>query len=547
MSIRSYRVLAMLVLIVVALSAACQASQPTPSSSGAANEESASQEETADEQSAAVQDEEKTLVISLEREVKNFANTIQYDGGSWFMGTLIFDRLVAMDYGPDFDIHPLLAESWEVSPDGKTYTFHLVKNATWHDGEPFTSADVKFTFEGIVEQEAAALATMESIDSIETPDDHTVIIHTKEVDGSFLAQLAIYPRTEILPKHIYEGTTWTENPANLDPIGTGPYKLEEHVPGSHVTLVRNDDYFRGTPPFNKIIYKIIPDMNVAMAQLKAGEIDALNNPPPIQLQKSLNETSNVSVDMPPGPMIYFLGFNNVKPPFDDVQVRQALTYAINREGVTNKVAQGVCKPASGTYVAAIDWAFNPDVQLPAYDPATAEQMLDDAGYTKDGDGTRFQMKLTVSRPLEIAMAEIIKEQLRQIGVDVQIEQLEDATLRSTLQTEDKHDAYLYGNWWGPDPAEWETYLRSGELWATPLNYDNPEVDALFDKGRAALDREERAKYYYEIQEIMLDDMPRIPIMGSCPYSFGHTTEYTGWFSENPVSYRIDVMSMKPDE
>lgn len=490
-------------------------------------------------------EKEKVLVISLEREVKNFANTIVYDGGSWFMGTLIFDRLMAMDYGPDFELHPLLAESWEAGPDGKTYTFHLVKNAKWHDGAPFTSADVKFTFEGIVEQKAAALGTMSSIERIETPDDYTVVIHTKGVDGSFLAQLGIYPRTQILPKHIYEGTVWAENPANMKPIGTGPYKFAEYVPGSHVTLVRNDDYFRGKPYLDKIIYKIIPDMNVAMAQLKAGEIDAINNPPPIQLQVALNEAPGVAVDMAPGPMIYFLGFNNTKPPFDDVKVRQALAYAIDRTDVTNKVAKGVCKPSEGTYESAVEWAYNPNAKLPAYDPAKAEAMLDEAGYKKDAKGIRFPMKLTVSRELEVLMAQVIKEQLSKIGVDVTVEQLEDATLRTTIQNEDKHQAYLYGNWWGPDPAEWELYAKSGMMWAKPLRYDNPEVDALFEKGKASLDRNERAKYYYQIQEIMLRDMPRIPIFGSCPYSFAHTTKYVGWFSEPPVSYRIDVMNMKP--
>lgn len=543
-----HQLFVLLALVAALVVAGCQAAQPAPSGSQFQGEPATAQEQPAtSEASSTKPEEEKVLVISLEREVKNFANTIKYDGGSWFMGTLIFDRLVAMDYGPDFEIHPLLAESWEASPDGKSYTFHLAKDVEWHDGTPFTAADVKYTFEAIVEQKGAALGTMESIESIETPDDHTIVIRTKDVDGSFLAQLAIYPRTEILPKHIYEGTTWADNPANLNPVGTGPYKLAEHVPGSHVTLERNDDYFRGKPYFDKIVYKIIPDMNVAIAQLKAGEIDAMNNPPPEHLQVALNEAPNVAVDMAPGPMIYFLGFNNSKAPFDDVRARQALAYAIDRTGVTDKVAKGVCEPAKGTYVAAIQWAFNPETELPAYDPAKAEQMLDEAGYPRGAGGVRFPLKLTVSRPLEVSMAEIIKEQLRQIGVDVTVEQLEDATLRSVLQEQDKHDAYLYGNWWGPDPAEWETYLRSGAMWAKPLRYDNHEVDELFAKGRASLDRGERAKYYHQIQEIMLRDMPRIPIMDSCPYSFAHTTKYTGWFSEAPVSYRIDVMGMRPAE
>jgi len=493
----------------------------------------------------ATSSEEKTLISSLESEPRLIPVTVQYDNGGWFMSTLIFDRLTAMDYGPDFAIHPLLAESWEIGEDGKTYTFHLAKNVKWHDGVPFTSADVKFTFEGIVEQNAAAADVMSVLESVETPDDYTVVVHTKNVDAAFLPGLSVYPETHILPKHIYEGTTWTENPANMVPIGTGPYKWSEYVPGSHVTLVRNDEYWRGKAYFDKVIFKIIPDTNVAIAQLKAGEIDALNNPPPLQLQAALNEAPGVNVDMNPGPMIYFLAFNCTQAPFDDVKVRQALAYAIDREDVTNKVVPGVCKACEGVYESAVSWAYNPDTKLPAYDPGKAEQILDEAGYVKDANGVRFPMKITVSRAEYVAVAEVLKEQLRQIGVEVTLDQMEDGTLRTTLQNENRHQAYVYGNWWGPDPSEWATYLKTGEMWAKPLHYDNPEVDALFVQGRSSLDQAERAQYYYKIQEIVLRDMPRIPIFGSCPYSYAHTTKYVGWFSEQSVSYRTDVMKLKP--
>lgn len=482
----------------------------------------------------------KDVIIGLSGDIKNFNIAMGFNP-SWFPSTTYYSRLVTMDYGPDFKVHPDLAKEWHISEDGLAYTFKLHENVKWHDGQPFTSADVKFTYEAIVENNGMAVAILSHIKSIDTPDDHTVVLHLKEPFAPFLVQLAMYPRAPILPKHLYEGESWDNHPNNLQPVGTGPFKFEKHVPGQYISFVRNDDYFGRKPSIERIIFKVIPDENVAVAQLRSGEIHALNNPPPLHLEKALDADPNIQVDAPPGPMIYFLSFNVTRAPFDNAQVRTALAYAINRDELNEKITGGIFKAAAGTYLQSVGWAFNDQAKLPSYDPKKAEELLDAAGFPVK-DGTRFGLDLWVSRATEINTAQVIREQLRQIGVDVKITQLEDGVFRNELKAR-KHDAYLYGNWWGPDPSEWEQYTATRGTW-NEMGYSNPQVDELFKKGLATLDQNQRAAYYKEIQAILLADMPRIPLFGSGPYSFAHRTELTGWFSDAPASYRMDMTRVK---
>ncbi|MDB4897570.1 MAG: hypothetical protein JWN15_3832 [Firmicutes bacterium] len=478
----------------------------------------------------------KDVIIGLPGDIKNFNIAMGFNP-SWFPSTMYFSRLVTMDYGPDFAIRPDLATDWQVSDDGLTYTFHLHKNVKWHDGKPFTSDDVKYTFEATVQNKGMALDIFSHVKSIDTPDPDTVVIHLKETFAPFLVQLAMYPRTPILPKHLYEGTDWATNPYNMKPVGTGPYKFEKSVPGQYFSFVRNDDYFGKKPAVERVILKVLPDVNVAVAQLRSGEIQALNDPPPLQLEKSLAADPNITVDEHPGPMVYFLSFNVTKPPYNNTAVRTALAYAINREDLNQKVTQGIYKTATGTYEPSVKWAFNDQARLPDYDPKKANAMLDAAGFPVK-DGTRFGLDLWISRATELNAAQVIKEQLKQVGVDVKITQLEDGLLRKELKSR-KQDAYLYGNWWGPDPSEWEQYTASTGTW-NETGYANPRVDELFKLGLKTVDQNQRATYYKEIQEIVLKDMPRIPLFGSGPYSFAHRKDLEGWFSQQPVSYRMDM-------
>jgi peptide/nickel transport system substrate-binding protein len=488
----------------------------------------------------AVAQQQRDLVIGIDGDIKNFNVDQQFDQ-SWFPSTLYYERLTGMDYGPDFKIRPLLAKSWDMSADGLTYTFRLQQGVTWHDGQPFTSQDVKATFEGIVENNTYSAPPLKVISSIETPDDLTVVIRLKQPSASFLPNISTYPRFAILPAHLYKGKPWDKHPNNLAPVGTGPYKLEEHRRGEYISFIRNENYWGPRPEIKRVIYRIVPDQNVQIAQLQSGEIQAMNNPPPLAMEPILSKSEGVVVDAPPGPMTYYLAFNVTKPPFNNQKVRQALAFAIDRNQLAERATFGIYKPARGTYVQAISWAFNDKALLPEPNQATAAKLLDEAGFPVKS-GRRFSFDIWVSRPTEITTAQIIREQLRPLGVDVRVNQLEDILMRSRL-ADMQHDSYMYGNWWGPDPSEWANYTVTGQFW-NRMGYSNPRVDELFAAGDLALTQEERAKHYGEIQKILLDDMPRLPLYDSGPYSFARRTDLTGWFTQEPLSFRADLRNLR---
>lgn len=490
-----------------------------------------------------------TLTMELRSDIRNFNIAIRFDV-SWWPSTLYFGRLVNMDHGPEYRTRPDLAQKWEISPDGRTYTFSLVRNAKWHDGKPFTSADVKYTFEGIRDFKMYSEALASSIERIDTPDPYTVRFTTKSVDSSFLSQLAsVYQRVPILPKHLYEGTDWNSNPHNMRPVGTGPFKFERHDQGQTISFVRNEDYFKGRPNLQRVVFRIIPDNNVAIAALKSGEVHAFTFPleqrGPISLIKEMATYPNIRVAAFPGPMIYFMAFNVTKAPFDDPMVRRAIAMAVDREDVNRRITEGICKAAVGTYVQSVEWAFDREARLPAYDPQAAETLLDQVGLRREGgaSGTRFKMDLWVSRGMEIDTAQVVREHLRKIGVDVSINRFEDALMRTALH-QLRHDAYIYGNWWGPDPEEWAMYTATDQVWAKPMGYSNPRVDALFVQGRQTFDPAKRRQAYATIQRILLSDMPRVPLFDACPYSFAHRTEWSGWSDEAPYSYRLDLSRVR---
>ena len=209
-----------------------------------------------------------TIVVATGADITDWNEAATYTN-SWFPSTLIFSRLAAMDYGPNFEIHPDMATKWETSDDGLSYTFHLADGIKWHDGTPFTSADVKFTYEGVVPNGGASISTMKHIDTIETPDDKTVVIKTKGVYAPFIAQLALYPRTEILPKHLYEGTDWKKNPHNAEPVGTGPFKFEKRVPGEYVLSRETTTTSRESPAFG---VSFIRSSRIRMCRSQASRV-----------------------------------------------------------------------------------------------------------------------------------------------------------------------------------------------------------------------------------------------------------------------------------
>ena len=450
-----------------------------------------------------------TFVIAYEGNPISFNPDWKIDDMGAGIYPNIFSKLVTLDV--NYNVIPDLAKSWEVSSDGKVYTFHLRKGVKWHDGVPFTSADVKWTFDKIISAKGCAYNNLEKVKEITCPDDYTVVIKLKEPYAPFLGFIAWYG-TYIMPKHLYAGTDWGTNPHNQNPVGTGPFKFVEWVKGDHVTLKRNDDYWAGKPYLDKVVYKIIPDSNTAMQAFLNGEADYDENRPGLPLIPVLQKTPGVRVIVTPSPSRYYISFNLRKGrKTSDLLVRQAIELAIDRNEIVKKVLKNFGKAAVGFYTPAIPWACAPDVKLPAMDVEKANALLDKAGYKRDAKGVRFNLDLLYFQESDWAdMAAVIKENLAKVGIKVNLGEYEIATWIDKVLKAHDFDLALLDGFQGPDPDNLR--LRVGTHGSIQfMGYSNPEVDEALDKGSQIADIEKRKPYYYKVERLLAKDLPILPL------------------------------------
>jgi peptide/nickel transport system substrate-binding protein len=471
-----------------------------------------------------------------------------WDNPASAIDQLIFDPLVKVDIGGG--IHPGLADSWDISPDGKTYTFHLAKNVKWQDGVPFTSADVKWTLDSIVSQKGPGAGDLTSVDQITTPDDNTVVVQLKVPDPRILEDLYGSNSTgSILPKHLFDGTDLQTNQYNFSPVGTGPFKFVEMVAGDHLTLQANPDYFRGKPAVDKVVLKFVPDPSVAVASLESGEAQFVNPSPAFNQVPQLKQVSGVHVDLVPSADVWWLRFNErpetIAEPLrgpHKMDVRRAVDMAIDKDEINQKVFLGLDKPAQGVW-SSISWAFNtsPSALQPQHDPAAAEKLLDDAGYPRGADGTRFQLQLMLIQGWAggsaDAMAQVIQQQLRAIGIDVKLDSIDAATSFSKRQT-GNFDMFLADTNLGPDPDQTRSWLK-GDGFANWYGSKDPTVDSLYDQGVSTTDKSARTQTYYELQKALAQNLTMVSLIES-QSAYAYRDDFANWF------FQQDSLSTFPD-
>lgn len=450
-----------------------------------------------------------TFIVAYPGDPISFNPNAKIDDFGYGIGQSLFNKLVTLD--SDYQVIPDLATSWEISDGGKTYTFALRQGVKWHDGEPFTSADVKWTFETILAQKGNAYTNLKVIDSIETPNDHTVVLKLQEPSSPLLGFLA-WIGTFIMPEHVYAGSDWLTNPANEEPIGTGPFKFVEWKKGDHVTLEANKEYFDGAPYLDKVIYQIMPDSNTAAQALLNGDVDFSYTRPPLTMLDTLKK-ANIQVDSAPAPSRYYMQINLRKEPLQKLEVRQAIAMAINRKDILEKAFQGLGSEAWGYYTPAIEWAYNKDAKAPAYDLKQAEALLDKAGYPKGPDGTRLKLDfLYFTAGQEWAdLAQVVKSNLKEIGIDVQLQGLEIAAWAKKVGEEHDYDLATLAGFQGPDPDNMRNrFGTNGGIQF--MGYSSPIVDQLLDEGARESDQAKRAKAYFAIQEELAKDIPVVPLV-----------------------------------
>ncbi|MEZ4631581.1 MAG: ABC transporter substrate-binding protein [Deinococcales bacterium] len=455
-----------------------------------------------------------TLVIGTIGTPNTLNPAIQSGTVTGVPGTQLFATPLRFD--ENWQPHPYLAESWDVAEDGLSVTLHLVKNAIFHDGEPITSEDVVCSVNTVKENHP--FKTMFGpVVEVETPDEHTAVIRLEHPHRAILLAMssALLP---IIPSHIYcDGTPIRENPANNAPIGSGPFKFVEFTPGESITLERFDGYFIENEPYlDKIIIKTYRDTNALILSMQRGEVDMIPfmaNPRDIdRLAKERNiEVTNKGYEGI-GP-IQWLAFNTQHEYLSDKRVRQAIAYAVDRDFIVNALQAGFSQPAYGPIVPSSPY-FNDAIPHYDVDLEKANALLDEAGYPKGADGTRFTISVDfLPGPDGQLLADYLKSQLPEIGIEVEIRASADfPTWANRISNYDfALTTDVVFNWGDPVIGVHRTFLsnniKPGVIWSNTQQYSNERVDEILAQAAVANSDEERKALYDEFQMIVADELP----------------------------------------
>ncbi len=445
-----------------------------------------------------------TMIVGLPNDPSSFNPNVAMDEGAAFVNFQVFNSLVFMS--ADQQVKPDLAESWSYNADATELTFKLREGVKWHDGEPFTSADVKWTFENIISQAGTLSSNLGTVASIEAPDDFTVVFKLSAPDSTLLANLTWFGGS-ILPKHIFEGTDWMANPAAQNPIGTGPFKFVSMQAGVSVELEANKDYFGEGPYLDRLVFQIIPDPDTEYQMWQNGEIDYMyNSIPGVDRAKYENNADyTVRFNLACNRNYFTFNFAKEDNPFLDVRMRQAFDLALNRQQILDTGLKGN-GAVSEYYISPLyTWALNNDAKIPAQDIAKARSLIEACGYTADANGIYLQVTVDTfgfDETLVVAQAN-----LKEAGIDLQINKLEQMAWMEKVFS-GNYDVTILGGDQGPDISSIANRVGTGYMINVAF-YSNPELDALLVKGTTLTSEAERAPIYKEVQKIMATDLPMV--------------------------------------
>ncbi|MBW3619943.1 MAG: ABC transporter substrate-binding protein [Actinobacteria bacterium] len=462
-----------------------------------------------------------TLTVAISSDPGSLNPAITTSGAVHTASETFFNGLVALD--ADGAPVPELAESWEIADDGREYTFTLRDDVTWHDGEPFTADDVVFTFEeALLQLHARTQASMGSaLESIEATDDHTVVFRFTEPYAPLLQQLNV-TEAPILPEHVYgDGTPLEEHPANTAPVGTGPFVFESYTEGSEIRATANPDYFKDGPFLDGLVMRVIPDEGTQLLSLESGEVDFLWGVPGPDLARLEEDPAFVLESTPSNPgganCIMTISFNLERPITSDLAVRQAIGHALDRDRFVDQVLFGQGQVAEAPISSGIPWAHAPDVELPTYDVDEARRLLDEAGWVEGDGGVRSKDGETltidfVHFPTFSKYGELVREQLGEVGFDVELVALEPPVFGPTVFAEDDFDTNVISYCNGPDPEigvrrMYDSALIGDVPFTNAAQYSDPDVDRLFEEASQTVATEDRSPIYAEIQRIVAEDLP----------------------------------------
>ena len=464
------------------------------------------------------------FVIALSDNLKTIdpIGSPSVDAASERVRTLMFNSLVKKD--EKFDYVPELASNIQRSEDGLSFTFALRDGVTFHDGRPFTSADAKYTLDTVLASTFAKAASFFEgsganrkayIKSVEAPDTHTLVIHLNNPWTGLLPNLV---PISIIPKDSYESE-------KTHPLGTGPFKFKSYDQSQQVVEMEvNPNYWDSTSQIPAVRVRVISDSNAMQAELRSGRVDIAPLPTSLSPDaiKALASDPNLNVAQFPGSNLNLLTFNTSSPPLDNVKVRQAIAYAIDRESMIRDLVLGQGQIAHSILPEA-SWAYTPG-QTYHYDPAMAKKLLDEAGFRDpDGDGpqmrwaTPLMFRISGSSAAARQYAGVIQNYLKSVGVPVSIETSELNVLLDSLRR--GQFQMTYGQWVGgnQDPIFYRDLFASSEIPTETRaarnrsRYSNPELDKILAEAANTYDHATAAPLYAKAQEIISRDVPVFPL------------------------------------
>ena len=417
---------------------------------------------------------------------------------------------------------PLLAKSWTISEDGKEYVFRLQEGVKWHDGQPFTADDVVFSIMKFhMELSPRARAIFSLIETCEARDPHTVRIVLKQAFQPFLLMFDA-TAAAMVAKHLFDGRDYRTAPAVQRPVGTGPFKFVEWQRGNFIRMDRNDEYWKpGRPYLDSVIYRIIPDSQSRRLALESGQVllSQASDIEPFDIPQ-LRQRPNLEVNTSGweyfSPLSWLELYHRVKP-LDDARVRRAMSMAIDRNFIVNRLWFGVGKPATNP-VASTTRFHDASARLAAFNVQAANRLLDEAGFPRNAQGVRFTLKHMPLPYGEIwtRLSEYLRQAMRQIGVALDLESTDAGSWARRVGNWEYETTITFTYQFGdPTLGVERTYVSTNIQRVTFTNtggYANPRVDALFQQARASAAAADRQRAFSEVQKILVEDVPQIWLM-----------------------------------
>ena len=420
-------------------------------------------------------------------------------------------------YDKNLKLEGVLARSWDVSRNGLVITFHLRKGVKWHDGAPFSSRDVLYTYKVTIDPKTptAYADAFKQVKKAEALDPYTFRV---TYDKPFAPALESWTM-EVLPAHLLEGKDITKSDLARNPVGTGPYRFKEWIPGQQVVLESNHDYFEGRPYVDRYVYRVIPDASTMYMELKAGGLDLMGLSP-VQYQRQTNTPeflSRFNKYRYLASAYTYLGYNLRHPLFRDRRVRQAITSAISKDEIVHGVLLGMGQVAHGPYKPGT-WAYNPNIKDLDYNPERARTLLAEAGWgkrnadgilTKDGKPFSFTILTNQGNAERLKTALIIQQRLRAVGIEVKIRVVEWASFLKNFIDKGDFEAIILGWTTGQDPDLFDVWhsSKTGPKELNFIGFKNAEADRLLVEGRTTFDMEKRRRAYWRLQEILAEEQP----------------------------------------